>query len=106
MIKTSHGFLEFECDCKAKRGFEFVAPTVGTPTLKGVKCEGCGSEWEIRIRLVILQGIPRMTYTHRLTRGSGKLADIIKKKKIDEILGRPQKKSPIFVVPDMGGIKR
>jgi hypothetical protein len=99
MTVNNHGFLEFECDCLAKRGFEFVKPTLGTPTLKAVRCEGCGSEWEVRIRATVIQGAVQLAYTHRLIRGTGRLADALQKKKVDELLNRPQPKAPLIFVP-------
>lgn len=94
-------YAEFDCDCGATTPMEFVKPTRSTPTLKPLKCQGCKSEWELRIRLAFDPRTRKraLAESKRLIRGTGKLAEVLKKKKLEALVNKPQPLAPRIYVP-------
>lgn len=87
---------EFVCDCEAVTMFDYSDPVM-VPVFVKVTCRGCGALWECRFRKS-LRGIE---YTYKIVKRTDKWSKAINQKAQHAQVNAPQKKSPIFVVPNM-----
>lgn len=89
--------VEFTCECDQKTILEIKQPLVGVGYTIEFKCPFCHSLFEFRAEGKI-RGIE---VSQKLLRKSPKLDEFLRKKKQHELANAPQKKSPIFIVPEL-----